>query len=69
MLQKEKKNHHRLYDVTHADADDVSITPHAQENMNTTISELTVLAEDNNVIPYDSSIKTSLFANSVFMFD
>ena len=41
-------------------ADDVNITPCAQQNMNTTVSELTVLAEDNSGIPYNSSIIVSL---------
>ena len=41
-------------------ADDVNITPRAQQNMNTTVSELTVLAEDNSGIPYNSSIIVSL---------
>ena len=41
-------------------ADDVNITPRAQQNMNTTVSELTVFAEDNSGIPYNSSIIVSL---------
>ena len=41
-------------------ADDVNIALRAQQNMNTTVSELTVLAEDNSGIPYNSSIIVSL---------
>ena len=41
-------------------ADDVNTTPRAQQNMNTTVSELTVLAEDNSGIPYNSSMIVSL---------
>ena len=41
-------------------ADDVNIALRAQQNMNTTVSELTVLAEDNSEIPCDSSIIVSL---------
>ena len=40
-------------------ADDVNIALRAQQNMNT-VSELTVLAEDNSGIPYNSSIIVSL---------
>ena len=40
--------------------DDVNTTPRAQQNMNTTVSELTVLAKDNSGIPYNSCIIVSL---------
>ena len=40
-------------------ADDVNFTPRAQQNMNT-VSEMTVLAEDNSGIPCHSSIIVSL---------